>query len=172
MEREHRARFVGEHAREDLEGRHHAVRAAAAGVLHAVRDAAVTEHAQAIESEAGPRAISHEALATFVIVGFDAHRGLEVEAVALGAERAPLLRREARVGVLGPGGSAWIQNGERAAAKGNLRARTERGAGCALLRSSSGRSSRRPRLRSQRRPRSRMRRTTPSSMSLAGGARA
>jgi hypothetical protein len=59
-------------------------------VLHAVRDAAVAEHAEAFESKARTSAVADEALATFLIVGFNAHRGLEVETVAFGGERASL----------------------------------------------------------------------------------
>ena len=88
--------------RQELDRRHHAVRAATACVLHAVRDAAVAEHAEAFESKARTSAVADEALATFVIVGFNAHRGLEVETVAFGGERTSLPRFEALAFALGP----------------------------------------------------------------------
>ena len=76
--------------RQDVDRRRHAVRAAAAGILHAVRHAAVAEHTQPIEGKAGPCALPHEPLAPFV-VGLDADRCLNVEAAAVGGERASLL---------------------------------------------------------------------------------
>ena len=85
--------------RKQLDRRHHPVRDAVAGVLHAVRDAAVAEQDEPIKGEARPSAVADEALAPLAVVGLDADRRLEVEAVALGGERAALLRLEARIGV-------------------------------------------------------------------------
>ncbi|MFT3771734.1 MAG: hypothetical protein QM820_40515 [Minicystis sp.] len=86
------------------------------------------EQDEPIEGEARPSAVPHEALATVVVVSLDAHRRLDVEAVARGGERASLLRLESSVAVVGTRGVALGDDGERATAKGHIRASFERAA--------------------------------------------
>lgn len=102
------------------------------GVLHAIRDAPIAEDAQAIEGKAGPCAVPHEALAPFVVVGFDTDRGLPVKAVTHSGERASLLRPEARVRIARVDVVAMVERGEGPTTEGDVRASFE-GTGLGLL---------------------------------------
>jgi hypothetical protein len=108
-----------------LERRHDPVGAAAPSRFDAVRNTAIGQQAEPIETEAGPRAVAHEALAALVVVGFDPHRGLNVEPVELRGERAALLPLEAGVAVICQGGAPTVERGKRAAAKRNVGAGVE-----------------------------------------------
>ncbi len=66
--------------------------------IHGVAQGDVAEQAQPIKGEARPSAAPHEALAAVVVVGLDTDCRLDVAAVALGGERATLLRLEAPIG--------------------------------------------------------------------------
>ncbi len=75
-------------AREQLHRRHHTVRAAAPSGLDTVGNAAIREHAQPIEREAGASAVTNEPLAALIVVGFDPDRRVEIEAVEVRDEAA------------------------------------------------------------------------------------
>lgn len=69
--------------RQELDRRHHAERAAAAGVPDAVRHAPVSKHGEPLEREAGPRAVARKPLAALAVVRLGAHGGVHVEPVEL-----------------------------------------------------------------------------------------
>ncbi len=70
--------------RQKLGRRHHPMGRAAARVLHAVRDLAVGEHADAIEREGRTSAVAHEFFAADVVALADADGRVHVEAVGVG----------------------------------------------------------------------------------------
>jgi hypothetical protein len=71
--------------------------------------------------------ISCEALATFVIGGFDPHCSLQIEPVDLGRERPPALRLEAAiVAVIRTKGRLCVEPHQRAHAKRHVRASVDR----------------------------------------------
>jgi hypothetical protein len=67
----------------------------------------------------------NEALAALVVVGFDPHRGLNVEPIELRGEGAALLPLEAGVAVVCRGGALPIERGKRATAECNVGAGVE-----------------------------------------------
>ena len=66
-------------------------------VANAVGHAAVLELAEAIGSERRTAAVPHEPLASYIVVARDAHRGVDVEAIAVLAAAPLPLRLEREV---------------------------------------------------------------------------
>jgi len=56
--------------------------------LQQVRDPPIAQHLDPIERERRPRKGAHQALATFIVVGREAHGAMDVEPVA-GRRQAP-----------------------------------------------------------------------------------
>ena len=81
--------------REKLDRCHDPMRAAWARRLHAIRNPPVGEHAQPIEREARPGAVTHEELTGFIAAGVDAHPCVKVEASVLRAEATARERNRA-----------------------------------------------------------------------------
>ena len=112
------------------------MRVAAPSVLDAVGNAAIREHAQTIEREAGASAVTNEPLAALIVVGFDPDRRVEIEAVEVRDEAAAAaLGFEPAVAVLLRSGAPRIESLECAAADGELSASIHRAELGGLVRS-------------------------------------
>ena len=105
-----------------------------------VGNAAIREHAQTIERDAGASAVTNEPLAALIVVGFDPDRRVEIEAVEVRDEAAAAaLGFEPAVAVLLRSGAPRIESLECAAADGELSASIHRAELGGLVRSLLGR---------------------------------
>ena len=75
-----RGRDEGAESRQKLNRAQHAMRLVAARFFDLVRDAAVREHAEALEAQRGSSAVAQQSLAAFTVRRRDGNAGVNVEA--------------------------------------------------------------------------------------------